>query len=134
MITELAKKLPWFQGENSRCRCFAHILNLIVKSILSQFEGRKGKQKFVADEDFESEGLLVEFTEGDENSSDPESDDDDDDEGAAESGEEVEDPEDDSDGEEVLDREDEAIDVGHLDVGVQPVGSMLSKASLNLLT
>jgi hypothetical protein len=54
---ELARRLPWFPGENARCRCFAHVLNLVVKSILRQFEGDKGsRETHHADEDPGVEG------------------------------------------------------------------------------
>lgn len=41
MLAKLADDLPDFGGERSRCRCFAHVLNLVVKSILQLFEGNE---------------------------------------------------------------------------------------------
>lgn len=38
MIDELVKLLPGFEGSQNRTRCFAHILNLVVKRILSLFD------------------------------------------------------------------------------------------------
>jgi hypothetical protein len=38
MVKELAKKLPQFKGQLHRVRCFAHILNLVVKLILHLFD------------------------------------------------------------------------------------------------
>lgn len=38
MITELANLLDNFPGAANQTRCFAHIVNLVVKSILSQFD------------------------------------------------------------------------------------------------
>jgi hypothetical protein len=38
MVTELAKLLRDFPGEANRTRCFAHIVNLIAKSLVSQFD------------------------------------------------------------------------------------------------
>jgi hypothetical protein len=38
MIREVAKRVPKFRGDPSRTRCFAHIINLVVKSILKQFD------------------------------------------------------------------------------------------------
>lgn len=38
MIDELAIQLNDFPGSASRVRCFAHILNLVVKSIMRQFD------------------------------------------------------------------------------------------------
>ena len=38
MIRELAKRIVEFRGDPNRTRCFAHIINLVVKSILKQFD------------------------------------------------------------------------------------------------
>jgi len=38
MIRELAKRPVKFRGDPNRTRCFAHIINLVVKSILKQFD------------------------------------------------------------------------------------------------
>jgi hypothetical protein len=38
MIDELAELLPNFPGHPNQTRCFTHVLNLVVKSILSQFD------------------------------------------------------------------------------------------------
>ena len=38
MVTELAKLLHDFPGEANRTRCFAHIVNLIAKSLIRQFD------------------------------------------------------------------------------------------------
>jgi hypothetical protein len=43
MIEELANLLDNFPGAANQTRCFTHILNLVVKSILAQFELPKGK-------------------------------------------------------------------------------------------
>jgi hypothetical protein len=43
MIEELGKLLDDFPGSTNQTRCFAHILNLVVKSILSQFDVPKAK-------------------------------------------------------------------------------------------
>ena len=43
MIDALAELLPAFPGGVNRTRCFTHILNLIVKVILCQFDGAKEK-------------------------------------------------------------------------------------------
>ncbi|KAJ3490696.1 hypothetical protein NLJ89_g11414 [Agrocybe chaxingu] len=37
LVTELGRLLPSFGGKKVRVRCFAHILNLVVKAVLSQF-------------------------------------------------------------------------------------------------
>ena len=41
MIEHLAVLVDTFPGAANQTRCFAHILNLVVKSILRQFEGPK---------------------------------------------------------------------------------------------
>ena len=41
MIDALAEELPAFPGGANRMRCFTHILNLVVKVILCQFDGAK---------------------------------------------------------------------------------------------
>ena len=38
MITEIANLLDNFPGPANQTRCFAHILNLVVKSIIKQFD------------------------------------------------------------------------------------------------
>ena len=38
MIRELAKRIAKFRGDPNHTRCFAHIINLVVKSILKQFD------------------------------------------------------------------------------------------------
>ena len=43
MIEELANFLDNFPGMANQTRCFTHILNLVVKSILAQLELLKGK-------------------------------------------------------------------------------------------
>jgi hypothetical protein len=50
MIEELAIQLDDFPGSASRVRCFAHILNLVVKTIMRQFDVPDKKMGDVADE------------------------------------------------------------------------------------
>ncbi len=38
MIDELLNLLPNFPGALNRCRCFLHIVNLVAKSVLKQFD------------------------------------------------------------------------------------------------
>jgi hypothetical protein len=47
MIEHLATLIDTFPGASNQTRCFAHILNLVVKSILRQFEAPKTKGKAV---------------------------------------------------------------------------------------
>ncbi|TFY78228.1 hypothetical protein EWM64_g5785 [Hericium alpestre] len=42
MIQELERLLPEFPGETNHTRCFAHIVNLVAKSLLKQFDTKKG--------------------------------------------------------------------------------------------
>jgi hypothetical protein len=44
MIEELAKLLDDFPGPANQTRCFLHILNLVVKSIIRQFDLPKSKK------------------------------------------------------------------------------------------
>ena len=45
MIEHLAVLVDAFPGAPNQTRCFAHILNLVVKSVLRQFEApKKGKE------------------------------------------------------------------------------------------
>jgi hypothetical protein len=38
LIQQLSEVVPSFGGQDARVRCFAHVVNLVVKSILSQFD------------------------------------------------------------------------------------------------
>jgi len=50
MIEHLATLVDAFPGAANQTRCFAHILNLVAKSVLRQFEAPKGKQGDVIDD------------------------------------------------------------------------------------
>jgi hypothetical protein len=43
MIEELADLLDDFPGPANQTRCFTHVLNLVVKSIIRQFDSPKSK-------------------------------------------------------------------------------------------
>jgi hypothetical protein len=43
MTRQLAKLIPSFGGEPTRTRCFLHIVNLVAKSILKEFDSSKNK-------------------------------------------------------------------------------------------
>lgn len=51
MIDQLAGRLTDYEGAPSRARCFAHILNLVVKSVMHQFDIRKKKGNETHDEE-----------------------------------------------------------------------------------
>jgi hypothetical protein len=44
MISVLARIISSYHGDKNRVRCFAHIINLIVKVILRQFDSRQRKK------------------------------------------------------------------------------------------
>jgi hypothetical protein len=50
MIEELKDLVAAFAGEASRTRCFAHIINLIAKSVIKQFDVPKAKAGEVMDD------------------------------------------------------------------------------------
>ena len=50
MIEELADLLDDFPGEANRTRCFMHILNLVAKSIIKQFDVPKASADEVLDD------------------------------------------------------------------------------------
>jgi TATA-binding protein-associated factor Taf7 len=50
MIQELANLIDDFPGPANQTRCFLHILNLVVKSILQQFDLPKAKKKSDGDD------------------------------------------------------------------------------------
>lgn len=50
MVDELAKTIPSFRGERSRTRCFAHIINLVAKALLRQFDLPQKKADDALDE------------------------------------------------------------------------------------
>jgi hypothetical protein len=50
MIDELADLLDDFPGEANRTRCFAHILNIVAKSIIKQFDVPKAQANEVLDD------------------------------------------------------------------------------------
>jgi hypothetical protein len=61
MIEELADLLKNYPGEAGRTRCFTHIINLVAKSIIRQFDIPKGKADEALDD---AERELRELAEG----------------------------------------------------------------------
>jgi len=61
MIEELADLLKNYPGEAGRMRCFTHIINLVAKSIIRQFDIPKGKADSALDD---TERELRELAEG----------------------------------------------------------------------
>jgi hypothetical protein len=66
MIEELANLLDDFPGPANQTRCFTHVLNLVVKSIIRQFDRPNSKNKDEATNEMLSN---IEF-DGDENCED----------------------------------------------------------------
>jgi len=50
MVDHLAELIDTFPGAPNRTRCFAHILNLVAKCIMRQFDDPKKKKKSAFDE------------------------------------------------------------------------------------
>jgi hypothetical protein len=50
MIEELANLVPTFPGKVNQTCCFLHIINLVVKSVIQQFDVEKGKADDALDE------------------------------------------------------------------------------------
>ena len=61
MIDHLAKVLPAFPGAANRTRCFTHILNLVAKCIMKQFDSPKSRKGAKPDRDVASESDDEEF-------------------------------------------------------------------------
>ena len=66
MIDELATLVDNFPGSTNRTRCFTHIINLVVKSILQQFDVPKVKRNEVVDQATEELLKLAGDIEGEE--------------------------------------------------------------------
>jgi hypothetical protein len=56
MVKELEKLVANFPGPANQTRCFLHIINLVVKSILQQFDIPKSKKTSDGDDSDEDEG------------------------------------------------------------------------------
>jgi hypothetical protein len=119
MIEHLAVLIETFPGAANQTWCFAHILNLVVKSILRQFEATKKEGKAeepqvaaVVDE-IDDEGSEGEFYEEDDGCGDGDVDDaDDDEDGLAEEMDEM-----------------TVEEMSRLKESVQPIRQVLTKVS-----
>jgi hypothetical protein len=65
MIVKLARFLPKFRGQKSHVQCFLHILNLVAKVIIQQFEGSTKADDALAELEVNIDGI-----EGDESEDD----------------------------------------------------------------
>jgi hypothetical protein len=59
MVTTLGDLLVAFPGDTNRTQCFDHIINLIAKSIIKQFDVSKTAQKDSLDHDKKCQVLMV---------------------------------------------------------------------------
>ncbi|OJT06793.1 hypothetical protein TRAPUB_2358 [Trametes pubescens] len=73
MMKELQKLIPQIRGVKVRVRCFAHVLNLVVKAILSPFDRARSRRRKSSQEE-ESLTNLDDDDDGDEDDEDPGSD------------------------------------------------------------
>ena len=72
MVDKLADKVESFARDASHVRCFAHVINLVVKSILAQFDtvrdgagpGQDGLDAMSADRDSAALTQLCKLAEG----------------------------------------------------------------------
>ena len=58
MVEELANLLDDFPGPANQTRCFLHILNLVVKSIIRQFDLPKSKKRSDGRDELEDDPTL----------------------------------------------------------------------------
>lgn len=62
MISTLQGLAPGHLSETNRVRCFAHVLSLVAKSLIRQFEARaRGDQAAVEEEERELQELVADF-------------------------------------------------------------------------
>ena len=123
MICQLEKLIDEFKGQECQTRCFTHILNLVAKSIIQQFDVPKAQANKVFDE---ATTALIELA-GDIDTEEQE---------MAES---RDDSDDDDNDENVEDWVDETVDmtVEHLatlNKSAQPVRLMLVKVRIEIFT
>jgi len=118
MIDELRLLLEAFLGVSNQTQCFLHIINLVAKSVLHQFEPPNGRDKDLLSEAMKE---LVALAEDLEESLDDHNGEDDD-------NDELEDDDEDGEQDEHKGMSDEEI--VELEESVQPVRLVLAKASL----
>jgi len=119
MIEHLAVLIKTFPRAPNQTRCFAHILNLVAKSVLRQFEApKKGKGKAVDGKELASD---VEEIEGDDSGTI------DSDEGSNDVDDEVVDDDEDGLPDELEELSEEEL--SSVKESVKPVGLVLTKVS-----
>ena len=119
MIEHLAALIETFPGAANQTRCFAHILNLVAKSVLRQFEGPK-KKKVADDAAKELAAVIDEMDVDNDEASDS---------GSNEGGNECDDADDDDDDddEDGLPEKDEMAEEDK--ESVEPIRRVLTKVS-----
>jgi len=122
MIDELKDLLSEFSGAASRTRCFAHIINLVAKTVIHQFDMRNASDNALADEILMELKTLAENIEAEELMT-----------RAGESEEDDADGEDDDNVEGWVDEREEMAqwDLEELEMNVQPLRKVLVKVRTN---
>ena len=69
MVKELAERIDMFPGAPNQVRCFAHVINLVAKTVLRQFDTTckaddKGGKESASGDDTDAESLLAELVSG----------------------------------------------------------------------
>jgi hypothetical protein len=126
MIEHLATLIDEFPGAANQTRCFTHILNLVAKNVLRQFDGPKTKGAKVLDD--AARGLAELFDELEDDEEAPAGQMEDGDEGISDEADDIVD--DNEDG--LQDERDEMTEdeLTSLEASVKPVRVVLTKASL----
>jgi len=86
MTTKLAQTLPTFMGEESHIQCFLHIVNLIAKAIICQFDASKGRLETEEDEEDDEDVDKIDNGGGDNDDNDDDDDNDNNDDGNDDNG------------------------------------------------
>ena len=68
MIEHLATLIDSFPGTANQTRCFTHILNLVAKSVLRQFEAPKAKEGNIIDDAAKQLAAIFDELEDEDNS------------------------------------------------------------------
>jgi Ran GTPase-activating protein (RanGAP) involved in mRNA processing and transport len=125
MIDHLATLVDAFPGAANQTRCFTHILNLVAKSVLHQFEAPKAKGGDVLDDAAKELAAIFDEVEDGENEGGASND-----YNTAEDGERDEHEDDDDDG--LVDERDGMSndEVASLEKSVKPFRLVLTKVSI----
>jgi len=124
MIERLAELIDHFPGAANQTRCFTHILNLVAKSVLRQFEAPKAKGRDAIGDAMKELAAIADELEDDGNETPADKEDGDDDDDDADEG-------DDDDGPDEQDgmSQDE---LAELEKSVKPIRLVLTKVRFKL--